>query len=433
VLEGDNTVSEVEGLAYVLDGRIVQNPKRDPITDFERLPLPDFSLVRYAKIQIYPVERIRGCGMDCEFCTVKGKPRYACPERLLEHISTLVETANARHFFIVDDLFGQQRDETIRFCELLRDYQEAIGRHLSLTVQIRLDKAKDTEMLRAMRQAGIRTVAIGFESPIEEELQAMNKHVRSHELLSYVRTFHKFGFFIHGMFIFGYPLGRNAAFTMPVKQRVKCFRDFVRKAKIDTVQVLVPVPLPGTDLRRRLEKEGRIYPLHDVGWEYYDGSFPLFEPDRPICAEEMQQAAKQIMRHVYRFRYMFLVALKIFSFPSVILFLHNIRWGWRRWYRSWRSYLLRFGGWITIRKWTAAFKREGFERKLRNARERLTTQSASLSAASRDRPVLSIDYETPTAFGDNSDKSEVDIGIRSPSDVHSGSRRGVSSFDQDAN
>jgi hypothetical protein len=70
---------------------------------------------------------------------------------------------------------------------------------------------------------------------------------------------------------------------------------------------------------------------------------------------------------------MFLVALKIFSFPSVIFFLHNIRWGWRRWYRSWRNYLLRFGGWITIRKWTAAFKREGFDLKLRKARRHLTT------------------------------------------------------------
>jgi radical SAM superfamily enzyme YgiQ (UPF0313 family) len=394
-LEGGSSVGDVKGVAYMRDGRIIQNPKRDLITDFERLPLPDFSLVRYAKIKIYPVERIRGCGMDCEFCTVKGKPRYACPERLLEHISTLVETANARRFFIVDDLFGQQRDETIRFCELLRDYQETIGRTLSLTVQIRLDKARDTELLYAMRQAGIRTVAIGFESPIDEELLAMNKRIRSHEMLSYVRTFHKFGFFIHGMFIFGYPVEGNTAFTMPVKQRVKRFRDFVRQAKIDTVQVLLPVPLPGTALRRRLEKQERVYPLCDVGWEYYDGSFPLFEPDRLMSAEEMQQAAKRIMKHVYRFRYMFLVALKIFSFPSVILFLNNIKWGWRRWYRSWRSYLLRFGGWITIRKWTAAFKREGFDRKLQKARERLTTQWGSFSATSCDRTVLSTDCETP--------------------------------------
>ncbi len=72
--------------------------------------------MRYVKIKIYPVERIRSCGMDCEFCTVKGKPRYATPERLFEQISFILETQDARHFFVVDDLFGQQRDETIRLC-----------------------------------------------------------------------------------------------------------------------------------------------------------------------------------------------------------------------------------------------------------------------------------------------------------------------------
>ena len=46
-------------------------------------------------------------------------------------IGILVETKDARHFFIVDDLFGQQRNETIRFCNMLRDYQKNIGRRLA--------------------------------------------------------------------------------------------------------------------------------------------------------------------------------------------------------------------------------------------------------------------------------------------------------------
>jgi radical SAM superfamily enzyme YgiQ (UPF0313 family) len=374
-MEGKRQVSEVRGIAYLRDGQVVHTPKREPLTDFDKLPLPDFSLVRYAKLKIYPVERIRGCGMDCEFCTVKGRPRCASPERLLEHISTLVETADAKHFFIVDDLFGQQRDETIRFCELLRDYQKGIRRRLRITVQIRLDKAKDPELLHAMRQAGISIVAIGFESPIEEELRAMNKHIRSHDMLSHVKVFRRFGFLIHGMFIFGYPIDGNVTFNMPEKQRVKHFRKFIRKAKIDTIQVLLPVPLPGTGLRHRLERENRIYPVHTLGWEYYDGSFPLFEPDRPMSSENMQRSAQQIMGHFYRFRYMFFVALKVLSFPSIILFLHNIGLGWSRWYRSWRNCLIRFGGWIMIRKWTLQVEREGFARKLEEAREHLATKS----------------------------------------------------------
>jgi radical SAM superfamily enzyme YgiQ (UPF0313 family) len=373
VVESRRDVHNVRGIAYREGDRAVQTPPREPLTDFEELPYPDFSLVRYARIQIFPVERIRGCCMNCEFCTVKGKLRCASVDRLLGNISYLVETYRAWQFFIVDDLFGQQRDETIRFCHRFAEYQKQIGRRLETTVQIRLDKAKDPELLAAMRQASIKYVAIGFESPIDEELKAMNKAINSREMLSLVRVFHQFGFLIHGMFIFGYPLAECASFHMPVKERLRRFKGFIRKAKIDTVQVLLPVPLPGTALRDRLERQRRIYALEDVGWEYYDGNFPLFEPDEPMTAPQMQEASKQIMRRVYRFRYALYVIGNILLFPSLAFYLHNINLGWGRWYRSWRNNLIRFGGWVTMRKWSADFGRGDFLRKLQTARNRLTS------------------------------------------------------------
>jgi len=372
-LECGDDVAHVKGLAYRHNGKMTRTAGREPLTRFEKLPYPDFSLVRYAKIKLYPIERIRGCGMNCEFCTVKGKPRCAAAERLLANISILVETRNASHFFVVDDLFGQQRDETIRFCRLFREYQDRIGKQLVTTVQIRLDKARDPELLEAMREAGIRHVAIGIESPIDEELQSMNKHVRSDEMLSLVDVFHQFGFWVHGMFIFGYPVADQTAFSMSAKERTRRFRQFIRRAKIDTIQILLPVPLPGTDLRRRLERQGRVYPTQDVGWEYYDGNFPLFEPDEPLTAPEMQFAVKRIMRWFYRFQYLFLVAASILAFPALAFSLHRLRLGWRKWYRRWQNRVIRFGGWLTIRKWTSDFRKSDFRQKLQHARKRLHT------------------------------------------------------------
>jgi len=370
-LKGKRELSQVKGIAYLKDGEVIFTPKNEPIRDFDRLPLPNFSLVRYAKIKLYPVGRIRGCGMDCEFCTVKGRPRFASPERLLEQISFLLETQDARHFFIVDDLFGQQRDETIRFCNMLEAYQKKIGRRLDLGVQIRLDKARDFELLSAMRQAGINTIAIGFESPIEEELKAMNKRVRPKDMISLAREYHRFGFLVHGMFIFGYPLKDDVDFKMSAEERVRHFRHFIREAKIDTIQILLPVPLSGTELRHRLQRQNRIYPREYVGWEYYDGNFPLFEPDAPMSAEEIQSSIRKIMGRFYQFRYLFMVGLNIFSFPVMLFFLHNIRLGWRRWYRPWRNHLVRFGGWVIMRGWSSKFKKGTFLQRLQKAKEHL--------------------------------------------------------------
>jgi len=372
VLEGKGDVSRVKGIAFLDKGKVVCTPKRDPLTDFDSLPLPDFSLVRYSKIKLYPVGRVRGCGMDCEFCTVKGKPRYASPERLLESISFLVETKDARHFFVVDDLFGQRRDETIKLCNMLKDYQKRIGRRLDTTVQIRLDKAKDKGLLLAMRGAGINTTAIGFESPIREELKAMRKHIVPEDMISLARVYHKFGFLVHGMFIFGYPLKEDMHFSMPAKERIRRFRNFIRKAKIDTVQILLPVPLPGTELRKRLEQQKRIYPGQDIGWEYYDGNFPLFVPDKPMTPEKMQDSIIKIMGRFYHFRNMFMIGLHILSFPALIFFLHNIKSGWRKWYRPWRNHLLRFGGWVIMKGWASEFKKGGFIRRLKLAEKNLT-------------------------------------------------------------
>jgi len=302
---------------------------------------------------------------------VKGRPRAAPVEWVAEQITTLLEVHDARHFFIVDDLFGHKREDTLRLCRLLADYQKAVGTRLNITVQIRLDRANDAELLHAMRRAGINTVAIGFESPIAEELEAMDKRIKPEDMVKMTRLYHKAGFIVHGMFIFGYPLPEGIHMSLSTAKRIERFRSFIKKTRLDTIQVLLPVPLPGTELTDRLAARNRIFPREIVGWEYYDGNFPLFSPDEPLTPEEMQLAIRKIMGRFYRFRSMFSIGLNVLIFPSMIFSLFNIKIGWRRWYRTWRTDLLRFGGWITVKQWTSDFKRGTFSGKLRRAEREL--------------------------------------------------------------
>ncbi|MCX6356793.1 MAG: radical SAM protein, partial [Candidatus Aureabacteria bacterium] len=370
---GDD-LSAVAGLAYREDGAILRTPARPPIQDLDALPLPDFSLLRYARVTFFPVGRVRGCKMACEFCTVKDTPRCASAERLVEQVARIVETMGGKEFFIVDDFFGQDRDETLRLCSLLKNYQEQIGRRLRFTVQIRLDTARDTELLTAMRNAGINVVAIGFESPIPEELKAMNKGLRPAEMVELSRLFHHFGFFVHGMFIFGYPMKEGFAYAMPIEERVAHYRRFIKEARIDTIQVLLPVPLPGTALRERLARRNRIYSRKDLGWEYYDAGFPLFEPDPPLTAEEMQRAVRRIMGRYYNVRCLVMFLLTIFSMPYLLFYVFSIKSGWRRWYRRWRNYFFRFIGSRIIRRWTFQLHKGRFLDRLKQAQRNIATR-----------------------------------------------------------
>lgn len=368
VIEGRRRSETVLGVDYVVDGEVVHMPDRPQTEDLDQLPVPDFSLLRYANVKIYPVGRVRGCGMDCEFCTVKGRPRCASAEKLLEQFSSLYEKRGARSFFIVDDLFGQDRAETLLLCRRLAEYQESVNTRFRIMVQIRLDKARDTELLGAMRAAGINRVAIGFETPIAEELEAMNKRLRPEQMLELARTYSRAGFGVHGMFIFGYPMHDGQGFQMGVRERMKRFKRFIRKSRIDTLQVLLPVPLPGTELRERLKREGRVYSTEVVGWEYYDGNFPLFEPDEPLTAEEMQGALRNIMGSFYRGTRAVSVVLNVLSFPVLVFHLHNLRAGWRRWYKRWFNSVVGFAGWRILCRWRGQFSKGDFERKLAEAR-----------------------------------------------------------------
>ncbi len=369
-LRNGKSPEHVRGIAFTRDDKVIVTEERKPIEDFDNLPLPKFDLVKYAKIKVYPVGWIRGCGMDCEFCTVKGKPRPATAERVLRQIANAVESYGARKFFIVDDLFGYRRSETLELCSMLERYGKGIGKKLRLTVQIRLDRGRDAEMLQAMYRAGVRMVCIGYESPIAEELEAMNKKTKVEDMVELTRLYRKAGFMIHGMFIFGYPLTNGKSLPLTAKKRIRSFRSFIRKAGIDTIQVLLPVPLPGTELSARLESENRIFSREDIGWEYYDGNFPLFHPDPPMTPDLMQYSIRKIMGRFYRFRSVFSIAYHIAIFPLLVFPSLNLPARWRRWYRLWRNDVLRFGGWLIVKNWTSAFRKSDFKTKLQTVQKK---------------------------------------------------------------
>ena len=374
VIAHNHSPESVAGIAFMKNGRLAQTAERPPRADFDKFPLPDFSLLRYARMAFYPISWVRGCGMDCEFCSVKGKARWPAPEYVLKQIAAILEQDGTRRFFLVDDLFGQNRSATLHLCQILEDYQKAVGIRLKLMVQIRLDKARDEELLQAMRRAGVASVAIGFESPIAEELEAMNKQVRPEEMIALSRLYHMAGFRVHGMFIFGYPLTGKKSLPIPMGERARRFGKFIKKARIDTVQILLPVPLPGTELTHRLASEHRIFPTECVGWEYYDGSFPVFQPDAPFTPEEMMEAKHHIMGRFYRFRHLFLMAMNILFFPAMVFTLRKLKFEWAKWHRSWRNNVLRFGGWVILHRWKSAFRRSDFLEKLALAKEQLQRQ-----------------------------------------------------------
>ncbi|MEW5907560.1 MAG: radical SAM protein, partial [Patescibacteria group bacterium] len=335
--------SKIPGISFLRDGKIITNPQepieRDQSLFLENLPFPNFGLIRDCKIKEYPIGRIRGCGMNCEFCSVKEKARWCSPEKLFEMVQFLVETENAKHFFLVDDRTEEDEEGSMRFFKLIK---EKYGRKLFFTVQVRLEAARNREFLALMRDAGVGGICVGCESPLDEELRAMRKGYKSTDMIKWIQIYRSFEFFIHGMFIFGYP---GVKTSLSAQEKMRWFKSFIRRAKFDTIQVLKPIPIVGSELRKRLEREGKLLPLEVVPWDKYDGNHVCFIPD-DMTIEELQKYPTEIMKWFYHKRSFWQIGLRTLVMP----FDYILR-GWNFWYRGWRNDIVRFIGSRIYAKW----------------------------------------------------------------------------------
>lgn len=342
-----NDVRNIAGISFWESGQIKRNSPEILETDLNDLPFPEFGLLRYANLEIYPIGRIRGCRMNCEFCSVKGNPRWASAQYLFELVDWLAKTRGARNFFIVDDRLEEDIKGTIEFFQMIF---EKYGNRLHFTTQVRLEAAKNTEFLKTMQKAGVGTVCIGCESPIDEELKAMHKGYLSADMLEWLKTYRKY-FKVHMMLIFGYPL-KGIEGLISAKERSECFKNFIRESRPDTIQILRPVPLVGTELRKRLEE--RIFPLELVPWPRYDGSYICFRPNN-MTSREAQEIPLELMRRFYDPGSFFRIPIRAIAFPISSLLMRT-----KRWHRGWNNDITKFGGHLLIRSWRKGQKKSKF-------------------------------------------------------------------------
>lgn len=392
-------LGSIPGIAFVKDGQIIDTKRRLPIQDLDALPYPDFGLFRdiQTRIKFIPLGRTRGCNFVCEFCAVNqhlGATRACSPGYVMEEIIKSVERG-CKDFFFTDDNFAQYRDSTVELCKSIVQYKKKIGQKLYFAVQVRADLARDTELLNLMRGADVETLCIGYESPIEEDLKNMKKGLNLQKLDEYTQTLKNHGFFIHGMFIFGYPTfgDSKCKLEMSIAQRAERFWDFIRRNKFDTVQVVKPVPLPGTILEKKLRSENRLYPLEMVDYSKYDGNWLCFEPDPDIDPKELMFETEKLLKRFYSYWYFvkLLCRMPIYPFEATYRFfgrfipelLHPsegfrgslgaaIRKGFhaikRDLDRRFRNARLRLGGRLILEKWRVDFQREKFFDSLEKAR-----------------------------------------------------------------
>jgi len=198
-------------------------------------------------------------------------------ENILEELR---QYENGNHsIFFYDDNFAARPQHTK---ELLRAMIKE-KMNFKWSAQVRVDVAKDPELVELMKKAGCHTVFIGFESINPKSLEALKKNQGVDDIITAIKVLRKLHIHIHGMFM----MGTDQDNWKIVKKTVR----FARRYRLTSVQFMIMTPLPGSDLYYSLIRENRIL-FKD--WSLYDAHHVVF---KPINFSVAQLQAAQIYGH----------------------------------------------------------------------------------------------------------------------------------------
>lgn len=227
----------------------------------ETSPLPDLSLIKMSRYSTMTVQYSRGCPFNCEFCDIieiyGRRPRTKTVHQVILELNQLHAAGWREAVFIVDDNFIGNKARAKELCVALAKWRNEHRTAFDFVTEASLNLADDPELMQLMKDAGFVSVFLGIETPDESGLIASNKLQNTRRsLLESVSIIQSYGMQVMGGFILGFDTDREDIFER--------MTEFIQKSGIPVAMVGLLQAMPGTQLFRRLWREGRI--LHtDAG------------------------------------------------------------------------------------------------------------------------------------------------------------------------
>lgn len=256
------TFSNIEGVWYKKDGKIIRNKSREPIKNLDKIPFPAWDLFDVKKYQFFwfPLDSFssnlkgmniiisRGCPYRCSYCQptlnkLFGKrTRRRSVENVIKELKELKIKYDIRAFMIEDDTFNLDKSWVEKFCERL--IEEKLNLFWVCNTRVNLI---DAELFSKMKKAGLRKVCIGIESGSQRILDEIyQKDITLEQVKKSVDILNQLKLKIQGYFMVGAPTETEQEINRTIK--------LAKNLDIHEATFSVTTPLPGTYLYNKTYK-----------------------------------------------------------------------------------------------------------------------------------------------------------------------------------
>ena len=224
----------------------------------------------------------RGCPHGCRYCSVTQFHHRKYRHRPLADVLAELREVPRNFMFVDDNIIGD------------RDYARQLFRAMApmgkrWVSQSSIEIADDEELLRLAHAAGCRGLFIGVETISAENLAAMDKGFNNSRCYrERLRRIRRAGIGVVAGIMVG--LDRDDATVFERTLR------FLNRAGVDTLQVNILTPLPGTPLFEDFARAERIL---DRDWGRYDFRHVVIEPAR-MTPQQLQDGADWLRSQFYR-------------------------------------------------------------------------------------------------------------------------------------
>ena len=251
--EAGGIVIKGEPEFYFLKNKDLQFDSQDQIISFEHnynlddLPYPEWNAVIHSNKtsllfgteKSLPILATRGCPYSCfKYCVYPlqqgRKPRHREPKSIVDELEYWNRKFEVKMFIFRDPVFSINKKHTIEFCK------ELISRKLNLKFVIETHlRILDSDLIKILKQAGLKAVKVGVESYDSEVLKASGRFsVSKDQQLEKIRELEKNNIQVSAMYILGFPTDNDETINKTI--------NYSKKLNTTYAQFSVWTPYPGT-------------------------------------------------------------------------------------------------------------------------------------------------------------------------------------------